>query len=172
MKLTFEIDTTDTAQVTAALAVLNNLNGTTALKAAVVNNNLTSTDTGTKAANATEIASAKAAKAEAAAKAKADTAKAEADALAAKKADAAAAAAAAEAEAEAAAKAIEDECPFDTEEEEVFTLEQVRGKLKAYAALKSKAAAVKILREIGGATSVSELPAENYGKVIEACVGA
>lgn len=159
MKLIFELDTANLADVKGAYDLL----------AKMLDNN-----SGTKAATAEQIAEVKDMKAKAddadkraAAKVKADAAKVKADTAAKVKADAAA-----KVKADAAAiEASKDECPFDDDEAPTYTLAEVRGKLKAYAALEDKAAAIKVLREIGGATSVSELAAENYAKVVEACEG-
>lgn len=57
----------------------------------------------------------------------------------------------------------------ETEEDDPgVTMEEVREKLKSYAALDSKDAAIKILKD-NGAASISELNKGSYAAVIEAC---
>lgn len=66
-----------------------------------------------------------------------------------------------EAEAAAAKKAEEDAGPK-------LTLEEVRAKLKEYAAIEGKDAAIKILKD-HGAASISELDEAKYADVVAAC---
>lgn len=51
-----------------------------------------------------------------------------------------------------------------------YTLEEVRAKLKDYAAIEGKDAAIKILKD-NGAASISELDEAAYEKVVAACGG-
>jgi len=49
------------------------------------------------------------------------------------------------------------------------TREEVRAKIKEYAALESKEAAINILKEVGGAASLTELSEDKFDAVFEAC---
>lgn len=49
------------------------------------------------------------------------------------------------------------------------TADDVRAALKEYAALEDKAAAIKILKDVGKAPSIGELDESNYQAVIDAC---
>lgn len=49
-----------------------------------------------------------------------------------------------------------------------LTREDVRAKLKEYAALEGKDAAIKILNEVGGAATVSELDEGKFAEVVAA----
>lgn len=62
-----------------------------------------------------------------------------------------------------------DDEPAEEPSEPKHTREEVRAKIKEYAALESKEAAIKILKEVGGAASLTELSKDKFDAVFEAC---
>lgn len=173
MKLILEIDPLNESEVREAKAILTILG---AEAEEVVKPGITASPEDRKDP-AAEKAAADKAKADAAAKNKADAAaaKVKADAEAKAKADAEAAAkakaeeeaaAAAKAEEEAAAAAEDNDDFLDGgEEAQEYTIEDVRGALKAYASKHTKEKAVKILKD-NGASTIGDLAVEKYAIVM------